>query len=155
MSTKSCQSSLVTHQHRVRYQDLNSHQTLHGGQLLHFVDDQVAESARRFGHHRVVTGSVDRFDFILPLQYGEQFTISSFVSGGTQRSLEVYAYVLNAQHELAAEAFLSLISMVQQPDWPQVRPKSQLEQVVCAGYAQRYAANLAQRQAIAARQALL
>ncbi|MFC6169764.1 acyl-CoA thioesterase [Loigolactobacillus jiayinensis] len=155
MAVKSCQASLIVHQHRVRYQDLNSHQTMHGGQLLHLFDDQVAESARQFGHQRVVTASVDRFDFIQPLVYGEQFTIYSFVSGVTQRSLEVYAYVLNAKGQFADEAFLSLVSMVQQPDWPQIQPESKLEQAVCAGYAQRYAANLAQRQAASARQALL
>lgn len=155
MSIQSCRSSLVTQQHRVRYQDLNSHNTLHSGQLLHLVDDQVAESAWRFDHQHVVTGSVDRFDFMRPVQRGEQFTITSFISGVAKRSLEVYVYVRNDQHQLIAEAFLSLVSVSQQPDWPQVQPESQLEQAVCAGYAQRYAANQAQRQAISARQALL
>ncbi|MFL2029517.1 hotdog domain-containing protein [Loigolactobacillus zhaoyuanensis] len=153
--TKSCRASLVQQQYRVRYQDLNSHQTLHGGHLLHLVDDQVAESAHRFGQQKVVTASIDRFDFIRPLTYGTSFTIYSFVSGATQRALEVYVYVLTTAHQLVAEAFVTLISLTQQPDWPQPQPESRLEKIICAEYAQRYAANLTLRNQVAIRRTLL
>ncbi|MFD0898725.1 acyl-CoA thioesterase [Loigolactobacillus binensis] len=155
MVKKSCQASLLVQQYHVQPQDLNSHQTLHGGRLLHWVDDQAALSARRFGHQLVVTGSVDRFDFIRPVPVATELTIHSFVSGVAARALEIYVYVLNEQHQLVASAFLSMVSMVAQPNWPQVQPESQLEQAVCAAYPQRYAANLAQRQANTAWQALL
>ncbi|MBX3374986.1 MAG: acyl-CoA thioesterase [Phycisphaeraceae bacterium] len=51
--------------------DTNQYGTIFGGVVLSFIDQAAFIEARRHGHHRWVTASLDRVDFRAPVLVGD------------------------------------------------------------------------------------
>ena len=69
----------------------NNNGKMHGGHILYYLDTHCGMSAARFSGAKVVTVSVDRMDFIRPVDLGYNMVIKTSVNMAHQHSMEVGA----------------------------------------------------------------
>ena len=85
----------------VKPEDLNANNTLFGGRLLEWVDEEAAiYAAIEARHKRVVTKSISAINFIAPARQGDVVEIGVALKrvGKTSITLEVQVRDLTTQH---------------------------------------------------------
>jgi uncharacterized protein (TIGR00369 family) len=69
--------------------DTNLHGNVHGGVILHLVDELGGAVAARHSGGRAVTASMDEFQFLVPVHVGDLVRASAQVNWAGRTSLEV------------------------------------------------------------------
>jgi uncharacterized protein (TIGR00369 family) len=67
----------------------NNAGSVHGGAIMKLVDDAAALAAVRHSRRRVVTASIDRMNFLVPISTGELVTLRATVNAAWRTSMEV------------------------------------------------------------------
>lgn len=67
----------------------NNAGNVHGGTIMKLVDDAAALAAVRHSRRRVVTASIDRMNFLVPISTGELVTLRATVNAAWRTSMEV------------------------------------------------------------------
>lgn len=151
-----CKETLTIQTQRVKFSDLNPHQTLFGGTLLQMIDITASISASRLSRRRLVTASIDSMNFIHPILVDHSVCVETYVSGVGGRSIEVFAKVmgedlLTGERYLAATSFITFVVFPKEDEekvfLPDILPESAEERMVCEGYYKRRQARLANRNA--------
>jgi len=73
--------------------DTNTHGTLLGGRVMHWIDMAAALSAMRYTGQPVVTASVDELHFLAPVELGETAVLRAEVTQAWHSSVEVHVQV--------------------------------------------------------------
>ena len=79
----------IENRHRVQPNHANNYQTVHGGNVMKWMDEVGAMSAIRFAGEYCVTASVDNLSFERPVPVGETVFIRSYVYDAGQTSAKV------------------------------------------------------------------
>lgn len=84
----------VTNRYRVQPNDANNYETLHGGELMKWMDELGAMSAMRFAGATCVTAGVDDLGFHRPIPVGDTALIDAYVyrAGRTSVTVRVQAW---------------------------------------------------------------
>jgi uncharacterized protein (TIGR00369 family) len=84
----------LRNRYRVQPNDANNHETLHGGNLMKWMDELGAMSAMRFSGETCVTAGVDDLSFHRPVPVGETVLIDGFVyrAGKTSATVHLRAW---------------------------------------------------------------
>jgi acyl-CoA hydrolase len=69
--------------------DANSAGNIHGGTVMKLADEAAGLAAIRHSRRRVVTASMDRMTFLVPLGIGELVTFTATVNAAWRTSMEV------------------------------------------------------------------
>jgi acyl-CoA hydrolase len=69
--------------------DANAAGNVHGGTVMKLCDEAAALAAIKHSRQRVVTASMDRMDFLVPIRVGELVTLSAAVNAAWRTSMEV------------------------------------------------------------------
>ncbi|HWH29938.1 MAG TPA: acyl-CoA thioesterase [Mycobacteriales bacterium] len=69
--------------------DTNLHGNVHGGVILHLVDELGGAVAARHSGGRAVTASMDEFQFLVPVHVGDLVRASATVNWAGRTSMEV------------------------------------------------------------------
>ena len=101
-----------------------------------------------------MTASLDNMNFLKPLPEGNSVCIESFVTGAGSTSVEVFAKIIGedlitGERYIAATSFLTFVALPEDRDrfvMPKIVPETEEEKFICAGYEQRKAARMLQRQ---------
>lgn len=101
-----------------------------------------------------MTASLDNMNFLKPLPEGNSVCIESFVTGAGSTSVEVFAKIIGedlitGERYIAATSFLTFVALPEDRDrfvMPKIVPETEEEKFICAGYEQRRAARMLQRQ---------
>lgn len=67
----------------------NNHETLHGGNLMKWLDEVGGMAAMRFAGETCVTARVDELDFLRPVPLGETARIEGYVYDAGETSVNV------------------------------------------------------------------
>lgn len=113
-SSPSESTSVLTHLMGVA--DANASRYVHGGTIMKLVDEAAAVAAMRHSHCRVVTASIDRMSFVVPIEIGELVTFTATVNAAWHTSMEVGVRVVaerarggEARH--ASTAYLTMVAL--------------------------------------------
>lgn len=148
-----CKDTLAIQTHRILPSYTNSFGNLFGGQLLFFLDNSASISFTRLTHVVGMTASLDNMNFLKPLPEGNTVCIESYVTGTGNRSVEVFAKIvgenlLTGERYIAATSFLTFVVLPESPGdfvMPKIVPESDEEKFLCAGYENRKAERMVQR----------
>ncbi len=96
--------------------DANPLGALLGGRLMHWIDLAAALAAHRHSRCHVVTASIDRLDFLTPVQVGDFVILKSSVNRAFHTSMEVGVKVLvenyiASTHSHVSSAFLTFVAV--------------------------------------------
>ena len=80
----------IENRQRVQPNHANNYDSVHGGNLMKWMDEVGAMSAMRFAGEPCVTAAVDEFSFERPIPVGETAVIQSYVFGAGRSSAEVF-----------------------------------------------------------------
>ena len=69
--------------------DANGAGNIHGGTIMKLVDEAAGLAAIKYSRRRVVTVSMDRMDFLVPIAVGELVTFRATVNAAWRTSMEV------------------------------------------------------------------
>jgi acyl-CoA hydrolase len=86
---KSPAESLTVLTHWMGVVDANSSGFIHGGTVMKLVDEAAGLAAVRHSRLRVVTASMDRMTFLMPIEVGQLVTFSATVNAAWRTSMEV------------------------------------------------------------------
>jgi len=75
---------------RVQPNHANNYDTVHGGNVMKWMDELGAMSAMRFAGEPCVTASIDRMNFHRPVPTGETVVIEAFVFDEGRTSVNVH-----------------------------------------------------------------
>jgi acyl-CoA hydrolase len=110
----SASSSVLVHWMGIA--DANSSRNVHGGTIMKLVDEAAALAGIRHSHSRVVTASMDRMAFLVPIHIGELVTFSATVNAAWRTSMEVgvrvtaeYTRAGDIRH--ASSAYLTIVAV--------------------------------------------
>lgn len=145
-----CNQTLSISAHRVFANDLNEHNTVYGGRLLHILDGAASISASRVARSTTVTASIDQVNFIAPFHLHDSLCVESYVTGVGKTSIEVFSKIIgerlsDGKRFLGLTAFSTFV-LVDAKQLPQVTPVTSEQQYLCDGYLERKNANLIKRQ---------
>ncbi|WP_254861816.1 acyl-CoA thioesterase [Halovivax gelatinilyticus] len=79
----------IENRFRVQPHHANNHQTLHGGNLMKWLDEIGAMSAMRFAGETCVTAQVNRLDFSRPIGIGDTALVEAYVYDAGRSSVKV------------------------------------------------------------------
>lgn len=79
----------IQNRYRVQPNDANNYETLHGGELMKWMDELGAMSAMRFAGETCVTAGVDDLSFHRPVPVGEIALIEAYVYDAGTTSIKV------------------------------------------------------------------
>jgi acyl-CoA hydrolase len=79
----------IENRQRVQPNDANNYGSVHGGNVMKWMDEVGAMSAMRFAGEQCVTASVDRLDFHLPVPTGDIVLVESHVYDAGRTSVHV------------------------------------------------------------------
>ena len=108
--------SATHHEHLVRPQHTNAHDTLFGGELVAWVDVAAATCAMRHSNKAVVTASIDAMHFVAPIGKGWIVNLDARVNHVSRTSCEVGVRV-TASHPITGEinhtasAYLTFVAL--------------------------------------------
>lgn len=147
---KTCSASRAIQAKRVFPGDLNVFATLFGGQIMAMIDETSSISISRHCRRGAVTGAVDTIQFHQPLKENQVACVETYVTGAGTKSMEVFAKVLGedlatGERFLAVTCFMTFVAIPSKmnPETtfqvPAVRPETDEEKAVCAGYQTRQA----------------
>lgn len=109
--------SQITLAHIMRGSDTNLYGTVHGGVVLHLIDDAAAAAAARHCGGPAVTASVERLNFLNPAQVGDLLQVTAVVAAVGRTSLEVLTTVVAQRWNTPGEernivrAFLTFVAV--------------------------------------------
>jgi acyl-CoA hydrolase len=96
--------------------DANSSRHVHGGVIMKLVDEAAGIAGVRHSRSRVVTASMDRMSFLVPIEIGELVTFTATVNAAWHTSMEVGVRVVAespkagiARH--ASTAYLTMVAV--------------------------------------------
>ena len=69
--------------------DANSSNDIHGGTIMKLVDEAAGVASVRHARRRVVTASMDRMSFLVPIKIGQLVTFTATVNAAWRTSMEV------------------------------------------------------------------
>jgi acyl-CoA hydrolase len=69
--------------------DANASGNIHGGMIMKLVDEAAGLSAVKHARTRVVTASMDRMDFLVPIYVGALVTFKACVNAAWRSSMEI------------------------------------------------------------------
>jgi acyl-CoA hydrolase len=75
--------------HSMGPMDANNSGNIHGGTIMKLVDEVAGISAVKFCRTKVVTVSMDRMDFLVPVYVGDVVTFMSTVNAAWRTSMEI------------------------------------------------------------------
>lgn len=148
-----CKDTLAIQTHRIMPSHTNSFGNLFGGQLLYFLDNSASISQTRLTNSLSMTASIDNMNFLKPLPEGNSVCIESYVTGTGNTSVEVFAKIIGedlmtGERYIAATSFLTFVVLPEDREifsMPRIVPESEEEKFVAAGYEERKAERMAQR----------
>ena len=79
----------IKNRYRVQPNHANNNETLHGGNLMKWLDEIGAMSAMRFAGETCVTARVNELDFERPIGIGDTAMVEAFVYDAGRRSVHV------------------------------------------------------------------
>jgi len=80
----------IENRQRVQPNHANNYDSVHGGNLMKWMDEVGAMSAMRFAGEPCVTAAVDEFSFERPIPVGETAVIQSYVFDAGRSSAQVF-----------------------------------------------------------------
>ncbi len=80
----------IKNRFRVQPHHANNNNTLHGGNLMKWLDEVAAMSSMRFAGMTTVTAQVDRLDFQRPICIGDNALVEGYVYDVGETSVKVY-----------------------------------------------------------------
>ena len=96
--------------------DANASSHVHGGTIMKLVDEAAGLAAIRHSRSRVVTASIDRMSFLVPIEIGELVSFTATVNAAWRTSMEVGVRVVaehartgDARH--ASTAYLTMVAV--------------------------------------------
>src|SRR5579875_1879683 len=89
MSTRSVAHSQALLAHWMGPTDANGTGNIHGGTIMRLVDEAAGVSAVKFCRGRVVTVSMDRMDFLVPVFVMDVVTFKATVNASWHTSMEI------------------------------------------------------------------
>jgi acyl-CoA hydrolase len=89
MSTRSVSDSRALLAQSMGPIDANNNGNIHGGAIMKLVDEVAGIAAVKFSRARVVTVSMDRMDFLVPVYIGDVVTFKATVNAAWNTSMEV------------------------------------------------------------------
>ncbi|WP_135546757.1 acyl-CoA thioesterase [Paenibacillus cymbidii] len=152
--SKTVRDSRVIKSSHVMPQDTNNHNTLFGGKLMAYIDDNAALSAMRHARSLVVTASTDSVDFLHPIRPNYEVSLESYVTWTHKTSMEVFVKVvsedlLTGERIVCATAFLTFVAIGDDGKpalVPKVTPESPEEKLLHDSAPARADARRARRQ---------
>ncbi|ALC80826.1 MULTISPECIES: acyl-CoA thioesterase [Bacillus] len=132
LKPKYCSDSRVVKTSRVFPLDTNNHNTLFGGKLMSYIDDNASISAARHSRCETVTASTDSVDFLQPIRQEDCVCLESYVTWVGNSSMEVFVkvikeHLITGERTLAATSFLTFVALDEKgkpKKVPQVIPES-------------------------------
>ena len=119
MSAKPPSASSSVLAHWMGPTDANAAGNVHGGTVMKLVDEAAGLAAVRHSRSRVVTASMDRMTFLIPIHVGELVTLTATVNAAWNTSMEVGVRVVSesprtgeARH--ANTAYLTMVALDEQ-----------------------------------------
>ncbi len=99
--------------------DANGSGNIHGGTIMKLVDEAAGLAAMKYARRRVVTVSIDRMDFLVPISVGELVTFRASVNAAWRTSMEVGVRVeaetpINGRARHTNTAYLTMVALDQQ-----------------------------------------
>jgi acyl-CoA hydrolase len=96
--------------------DTNTHGSLLGGRLMHWIDIAAAIAGSRHSHKVVVTASVDELNFLHPIKLGEVVILRASVNRVFKTSMEVGVKVFSENRRTgeithANSAYLTFVAL--------------------------------------------
>jgi acyl-CoA hydrolase len=96
--------------------DANRSENVHGGVIMKLVDEAAAVAAIRHSRSRVVTASMDRMSFLVPIEIGELVTFTATVNAAWNTSMEVGVRVTAESPQAgvsrhASTAYLTMVAV--------------------------------------------
>ena len=92
-----CNLKVVTRKHWVRHKDLNAHQTLFGGTLMSWIDEDAAlhliDACKETGF---VTAFIGEMQFVSPARLGDLVDVTTHVTAVGTSSITLGAKVFNS-----------------------------------------------------------
>lgn len=79
----------IRNRYRVQPNDANNYETLHGGELMKWMDELGAMSAMRFAGETCVTAGVDDLSFHRPVPVGDIALVDAYVYSAGKTSVKV------------------------------------------------------------------
>jgi acyl-CoA hydrolase len=79
----------IQNRFRVQPNDANNYETLHGGELMKWMDEFGAMSAMRFAGETCVTARVDDLSFHRPIPVGDVALVDAYVFAAGRTSVKV------------------------------------------------------------------
>ncbi|USZ67117.1 acyl-CoA thioesterase [Halorussus salilacus] len=79
----------IRNRYRVQPNDANNYETLHGGELMKWMDELGAMAAMRFAGETCVTAGVDDFGFHRPIPVGDTALVDAYVYRAGKTSVTV------------------------------------------------------------------
>src|SRR6201998_984547 len=96
--------------------DANASGDIHGGTIMKLVDEAAGVAAVRHARRRVVTASMDRMSFLVPIKIGQLVTFTATVNAAWRTSMEVGVRVVaesprtgDVRH--ASTAYLTFVAL--------------------------------------------
>lgn len=113
---KSPKASSVETRHVVLPNDANHYGTAFGGAIMSWIDLIAAMAAQRHSGREAVTASIDRINFITPIQIGDHVNLKAMVNYVGRTSMEVGVQVnrenpYTGEMTRATTAYLSFVAL--------------------------------------------
>jgi acyl-CoA hydrolase len=113
---KSPSASTTVLAHWMGVGDSNSSSHVHGGVIMKLVDEAAGIAAARHSRSRVVTASMDRMAFLVPIEIGELVTVTATVNAAWHSSMEVGVRVVAESPRAgisrhASTAYLTMVAV--------------------------------------------
>jgi acyl-CoA hydrolase len=89
MQPKTVTESQALLAHWMGPQDTNGSGNIHGGTVLKLIDEVAGVAALKHSGNRIVTASMDRVTFLVPLMVGDVVTFKASVNAAWHTSMEV------------------------------------------------------------------
>ncbi|HET9105525.1 MAG TPA: acyl-CoA thioesterase [Solirubrobacteraceae bacterium] len=116
MDSKPVAESRSVLAHWMGVTDANGAGSIHGGTIMKLADEAAGLAAMKYSRRRVVTVSMDRMDFLVPIAVGELVTFRAMVNCAWRTSMEVGVRV-EAERPITGEvrhtntAYLTMVAL--------------------------------------------
>ncbi|MFB6127361.1 MAG: acyl-CoA thioesterase [Halolamina sp.] len=112
----SVSDTYIENRHRVQPNHANNHGSVHGGNVMKWMDEVGAMSAMRFAGAPCVTASVDQLSFERPVPTGDTVVIESYVydAGRTSAKVRLRAFrevPRTGERELTTESYFVFVAV--------------------------------------------
>ena len=116
MDAKPAGDSRAEITHLMGVTEANNHGNIHGGTIMKVADETAALAAIKHSRQRVVTVSMDRMDFLVPIFVGELVTFRATVNAAWRTSMEVGVRVeaenpMTASRRHTNTAYLTMVAL--------------------------------------------